>query len=785
MQYDGPNSDEARQFWSKIWSEEGTFNRNAAWLRDIEDDFSRVKQQENVQITTGDVLKGIRKMSTWKAPGPDGVQGFWFKKFTSVHQRIVEALSQCLNEGCVPDWMVKGRTVLIQKNPDKGTSAENFRPITCLPLMWKLLTGIFSESIYNHLEANCLLKDEQKGCRKKSRGTKDQLLVDKAVMRWANLKHRCLSMAWVDYKKAFDMVPHDWICKVLSLSKIAGNIERLIKSSMSSWQTNLTCNGEDLGPVNINRGIFQGDSLSPLIFVMIMVPLTLLLRKEKMGIYYSEINEFINHLLFMDDLKLYAQSERTLAELVGVVEKFSRDIGMKFGIEKCACITIKNGNVSKALGIELPSGESIKTLDNEGYKYLGVLQYCDIKHKEMKLLVKNEYLRRVKAVAKSKLLAKNLFMSINSWAVSVVRYSAGIVDWGEKELKDIDIKTRKILTMSGVFHRKGNVDRLYIKRENGGRGLISIEDCVKMEENNLRKYMFQEPDRFLQAANFVISEDPHKDTALTSKEFKERVRLERDNRVINKKMHGKYFKEIQEIGCKKRYDWLTAGRITKSFEGLIFAAQEQVLPTNWLRARITGKRDDAYCRKCKTEIETVAHLVSGCSALCQSEYLTRHNKMGLRVYWEICRKYGIKCGERWYEETPDRVRQSQCGNYEVWWDRAVETAKKVDHNKPDIVFINKKEKKWTIADFSVPHDRNIIKKEEEKISNYSPLAYEIRKLHSVSTTILPLVVGALGNVTENLEANLGKLGIPNILKSLQLSAVIGTAIILRKVLSLD
>ena len=293
-----------------------------------------------------------------------------------------------------------------------------------------------------------------------------------------------------------------------------------IKSSMSSWQTNLTCNGEDLGPVNINKGIFQGDSLSPLIFVKIMVPLTLLLRKEKIGIYYSEINEFINHLLFMDDLKLYAQSERTLAELVGVVEKFSRDIGMKFGIEKCACITIKNGNVSKALGIELPSGESIKTLDNEGYKYLGVLQYCDIKHKEMKLLVKNEYLRRVKAVAKSKLLAKNLFMSINSWAVSVVRYSAGIVDWGEKELKDIDIKTRKILTMSGVFHRKGNVDRLYIKRENGGRGFISIEDCIKIEENNLKKYMFQEPDGFFQVANFVISEDPHKVTALTSKEFR-------------------------------------------------------------------------------------------------------------------------------------------------------------------------------------------------------------------------------------------------------------------------
>ena len=240
----------------------------------------------------------------------------------------------------------------------------------------------------------------------------------------------------------------------------------------------------------------------------------------------------------------------------------------------------------KKLGIEFPLGDSIKTFDNEGYKYLGVLQYCDIKHKETKLLVKNEYLRRVKTVAKSKLLAKNLFMSINSWAVSIVRYSAGIVDWREKELKDIDIKTRKILTMSGVFHRKGNVDRLYTKRENGGRGLISIEDCVKMEENNLQKYMFQEPDRFLQAANFVISEDPQKDTTLTSREFKERVWLERDNRVIEKKMHGKYFKEIQEIGCKKRYDWLSAGRID------ICCTRTNFYQKNWLRARITGNKGD-------------------------------------------------------------------------------------------------------------------------------------------------------------------------------------------------
>ena len=69
------------------------------------------------------------------------------------------------------------------KDKEKGTEVSNFRPITCLPLMWKLLTSVLADAMYEHLDGKGLFVDEQKGCRRKSRGTKDQLLVDKAVMR--------------------------------------------------------------------------------------------------------------------------------------------------------------------------------------------------------------------------------------------------------------------------------------------------------------------------------------------------------------------------------------------------------------------------------------------------------------------------------------------------------------------------------------------------------------------------------------------------------------------------
>ena len=176
-----------------------------------------------------------------------------------------------------------------------------------------------SEKLYKHPVDNNLLPDEQKGCRKRSRGTKDQLLIDKTILREVKRVKRNLAVGWIDYRKAYDMVPHSWIREVLTSLKIADNISDFLINSMVGWSTTLTSNGENLGDVDINRGIFQGDSLSPLLFVMAMIPLTTLLRKESMGYRFSKSKKQINHLLFMDDLKLYAKDEADLDKLINVV----------------------------------------------------------------------------------------------------------------------------------------------------------------------------------------------------------------------------------------------------------------------------------------------------------------------------------------------------------------------------------------------------------------------------------------------------------------------------------
>ena len=99
----------------------------------------------------------------------------------------------------LPEWLTHGRTVLCQKDRRKGNAVENYRPISCLPLMWKLMTGTIADEMYEYLENEHLLPDEQKGCRRKSRGTKDQLLIDKTILKDCRKRHTNLAMAWIDY----------------------------------------------------------------------------------------------------------------------------------------------------------------------------------------------------------------------------------------------------------------------------------------------------------------------------------------------------------------------------------------------------------------------------------------------------------------------------------------------------------------------------------------------------------------------------------------------------------
>ena len=100
---------------------------------------------------------------------------------------------------------------------------------------------------------------------------------------------------------------------------------------------------------------------------------------------------------------------------------------------------------------------------------------------------------------KSKLNSGNLVRGVNTWAVSLLRYSAAFVSWRKIELQAIDRKTRKLFTKYGALHPNSDVDRLYIPRKEGARSLISIEDCIEVAKRGLEVNVHGNEERLIQA----------------------------------------------------------------------------------------------------------------------------------------------------------------------------------------------------------------------------------------------------------------------------------------------
>ena len=96
-----------------------------------------------------------------------------------------------------------------------------------------------------------------------------------------------------------------------------------------------------------------------------------------------------------------------------------------------------------------------------------------------------EYKRKTRLILISKLNGNNKIKAINTWVVVIMRYDAGMLEWRFDEIKELDRKTQKLLTMHKGLQPKSNVDRLYVSRKEGGRGLMSCESTVRNEENNL------------------------------------------------------------------------------------------------------------------------------------------------------------------------------------------------------------------------------------------------------------------------------------------------------------
>ena len=312
----------------------------------------------------------IVKADSWKAPGPDKLHAFWYKAFPGLTGALGDLLFGLITDPgqTVPGWFVRGRTVLIPKSPG-AKAPDRQRPITCLNTGYKLLTGALTVILRGHVSKAALLPLEQKALRKGARGCLDALAIDTAIMEEVQRGKKSLAVAWIDFKKAFDQVPHKWLKRCLKTIKAPKMVRRAVRQLVPLWQMDLEVQGREglvRVPVTFRRGLFQGDSLSPLLFCLAVSPVSAILRRGD-G-YESPSMGKVTHLFYMDDLKLYEEDSEELDATVEQAEAASGAVGMQLGAQKCGVAHFRKGRIIQRGGVatrlnqikELTSADSYK-----------------------------------------------------------------------------------------------------------------------------------------------------------------------------------------------------------------------------------------------------------------------------------------------------------------------------------------------------------------------------------------------------------------------------------------
>lgn len=422
----------------------------------------------------------------------------------------------------------------------------------------------------------------------------------------------------------------------------------------------------------------------------------------------------------------------------------------------------------------------------ETYKYLGIQQGLEIKTAEARDTFKTKFIERLKKVLQSKLNAKSTFAAIKAWAMPCLAYSFGVIKWSTTELRALDTQVRILLTRYGMHHPHASVTRLYIPRNEGGRGLQKIEHTHHTIVKQMREYFQSKDSPFYQA----IAEEDHNITALNLASRIDPVKTSDIEEITRewhgKALHGRYPTALKwnKINKEKSISYLKAGYLFPETEGRLAAIQDQVIPTRaYLKNIVKKNLPTDRCRKCSQSVETIQHVTSSCATLAPREYTDRHNAMAKVYHQAIAIKHGLlKHHKKIHEYSPQTLLENE--SLKLYWDHPLITDRSILHNRPDIVILDKKEKTATIIDITVPADDNAEKAYTEKVVKYHDLAFELKEIHQLTrTSILPLVITTNGLVEMHLTQHTAQLGLDeNLIDVAQREVILWTTRIVRRFL---
>jgi hypothetical protein len=393
---------------------------------------------------------------------------------------------------------------------------------------------------------------------------------------------------------------------------------------------------------------------------------------------------------------------------------------------------------------------------------------------------------------KSQLYSKNLIKAINTYAIPILTYSFGIINWKKTDLKNIQRMINTTMTKHRKHHPRACVQRQTLQRHEGGSGLIDVYNLQNKQIQTLRAYFLHKSQSSILHRAIVNSDNKLSPLNLSNVTVQTTENQIDTNTKINEwarqSLHGRHRHNIcQSNGDKAASNaWLTRGELFPETEGFMIAIQDQTIETRNYQKHILKMPLVDICRKCHSSTETIQHITGACKSIVQTDYKHRHDQVAYIIHQKIAQSYKLIADKLvpYYKYSPETILEDT--NVRLYFDRAILTDRTIHYNRPGITLLDRLNSKAFIIDIAIPNSHNFQTTIAEKISKYTELKEEITRMWKLkSVAIVPIVLSTTGIIPKQLHQSLKTLSLaPYIYEILQKAVILNTCRIVRKFLQL-
>lgn len=686
-------------------------------------------------IKVEEVTARICRIKSKSAAGLDGI-----KKGHITPKGVAELLTALFNilvrHTIFPKEWNNNRTTLIPKDGKNHDDIKNWRPITVGSLLGRTYTGLVDQRLRGFVKQSIRQKGftAEDGCRSNT------LILEKAIEVMKGLQGGIVVVA--DVSKAFDTVPHSAIKLALERKGVPRHIVKLIEEMYAECVTSIKGPAGQSVVIKLERGVKQGDPLSPLLFNLIMDPIINKIDEDGNGVTIGESDLAI--LAFADDIVVLGKDQRAAQAKVGELDNYMRKLGMSLSVPKCSAFEIISGNKTwfarnpnlHIRGEEIPGVEA-----DEVFNYLGTRfgPWTGLQRgKEIPKIadaIRNVRSLSLKPYQKVDVIATYILPHF-MYELTASPPAAGTLEALDNSIR---VQIKEILklplsTAKGFF---------YTPKKDGGLGLVRVARAVQLLTIKSGITTAESEDQILREINrnnkfqkrVERSSEALRTTRPTNKAEYQRIK------GITKEREREAWKSLRSQGQgvedfrgdKYGNCWLKDPRLLKSSR----YTDAIRMRTNTFGTRVVLSRTTAnaptICRRCNLQPETLGHVIGQC-VFTKPARIRRHDQ--------------IK------ELIADRVSK----NHTVMLEPTINEGGEL--KKPDMVI--KMNDEVLVVDVTVRYEKGayLAEAEKEKKRKYQGVAKLMaQRLGTTKSQVIPIVIGSRGAITRRTVNALDKLGI--------------------------